>query len=110
ALEVELDGDPQVQLHVEGVVVGDERPGQGPAGDGLENRRLHLDEPLRFEAATHGADDPAAYAEGVSGFLGDPQVDVALPVPRVDVRDAVPLVGERTPGLGQEDPFPDLYG
>ena len=44
ALEVELGGDAQVQRHVEGVVVGDERAGVGAAGLDVEDRRLHLDE------------------------------------------------------------------
>ena len=42
ALQIELRGDPQVELHVQGVVVGDEGLGGGPPGDGLHHGGLHL--------------------------------------------------------------------
>ena len=45
--------------------------------------------------------------ERAPGLLGDPQVDVALAVAGVGVGDAVPLVGERPAGLGQQRPVVD---
>ena len=54
-LEVQLGGDPQVQVHAEGLVVGDEGPGEGPARNGLQHGGLDLDEaPLRQPAADLG--------------------------------------------------------
>jgi hypothetical protein len=43
-LEVQLERDAQVQLHVERVVVGGERAGVGAAGLGVQHRGLDLDE------------------------------------------------------------------
>ncbi len=45
-LQVQLQGDPQVKVDVQGVVVRDERPGGGPAGDRVQRRPFDLDEPL----------------------------------------------------------------
>ena len=45
-LEVELGGDPQIQLAVERVVVGGERAGRGAAVQRLQNRGFDLDETL----------------------------------------------------------------
>ena len=45
-LEVQLERDAQVQLHVERVVMGDERPSVGAAGLDVQHRRLDLDEAL----------------------------------------------------------------
>ena len=42
SLQMQLEGDAQVQIDVEGVVMRDERPGRGAAGDGVQRRRLHL--------------------------------------------------------------------
>ena len=42
-LEVELERDPQVEIDVERVVVGRERPGQGSAGDRLQHRCFHFE-------------------------------------------------------------------
>ena len=108
-LEVELGGDPQVEVEVEGVVVGDEGLGQGPAGDGVEDRRLHLHEAPVLQPPPQQAHHPAAQEEGVAGLGRGEQVDVALAVAGVGVGEAVPLVGERAAGGGQHDPVVDLH-
>ena len=59
-LEVQLEGDAQVQLHVEGVVVGDERPGVGAARLDVQHRCLDLDETLRLQRAPEAGDDLVA--------------------------------------------------
>jgi hypothetical protein len=46
-LEEQLGRDPQVQVQVQGVVVGDERFGRRPAGDRLHHGRLDFEEALR---------------------------------------------------------------
>ena len=61
-LEVQLQGDAQEQVDVERVVVRDERPGRGAAGDGVQRRRLDLAEALAVEVAADGADDRDALA------------------------------------------------
>ena len=48
-LQVELGRDAQVEIEVERVVVGDERPRRGAAGDRLHHRRLDLEEAARVE-------------------------------------------------------------
>ena len=42
-LEVELEGDPEIHVDVEGVVVGEERRGKRSPGLVLQHRRLDLD-------------------------------------------------------------------
>ena len=106
---MELDGDPEVQLHVEGVVVRDERPRQRAARDRLQHGRLDLDEPSLFEVMPDRSHRGRPDGERAPSLLGHPKVDVALAVPRVDIADAVPLVRELTPGLGQQHPLPDLH-
>src|SRR5207302_11473853 len=39
-LQIEFQGDAQIQVDVQGIVVRDERPCGGPAGDGLQRGRL----------------------------------------------------------------------
>ena len=105
---MQLDGDAEVELHVEGVVVGDERLGQCTAGDGVEDRRLDLDEATLLQPAPHETEQPAAHEKDAARLRRHPQIDVALPVARVDVGHAVPLVREGSAGLGQQHPVPDL--
>ena len=50
-----------------------------------------------------------AHRERALRVLGDPEVDVTLPIPRVDVGQAVPLVGEGAARFGEQHPFPHLH-
>ena len=55
-LQVELGRDAQVEVHVERVVVRDERPGGGAAGDRVQHRRLDLDVAAVDEVLAHRGD------------------------------------------------------
>ena len=94
-LEVQFERDAQVQLHVERVVVGDERPGVGAAGLDVQHRRLDLDEAALVQRAAEAGDDRVADLEGPPRLVVDDQVGVALAEPGVGVGQAVPLVGHR---------------
>ena len=96
ALEVQLGRDAQVHVHVERVVMRDERTGNRPAGDHLHHRRLDFHEVERLEEVPQVLHDAIAGAEHLAAFVVDDQVDVALAVTLLDVREAVPLVGQRT--------------
>ena len=102
ALQVELRSDPQVEVEVERVVVRHERPGRGAARERLHHRRLDLDEAARVEEAPDEGDELRADLERPPRLRRDDEVDVALAVPALDVRQAVPLVGERPKRLREE--------
>ena len=99
---MQLERDPQVQLHVERVVVRDERPRVRAAGLDVEDRRLDLDEALGGERAAEAGDQLVADLERPPGLLVDDQVGVALAVAGVDVGQPVPLVRQRAHGLGEQ--------
>ena len=69
-LEVQLVGDPEVQRHVERVVVGHERPRRGAAVQRLEHRRLDLEEPALVEKAPQIADGRGPEPEDLSRTSG----------------------------------------
>ena len=101
-LEVQLEGDPQVQRHVEDVVVGDERAGVGTARVDVQHRRLDLDVAASVERAPEAGDDLVADLEGAPGVGVDGEVDVTLAEPGVRIGEAVPLVGQRAERLGEQ--------
>ncbi len=107
-LEVELGRHAQVEVGVERVVVRDERARRRPAGDRMQQRRLHLDEAALPQAPAHVAHDVAAQLQQLARALVGPQVDLALAVARLDVADTVPLVAEAAPRLGQQHPLAHL--
>ena len=102
ALEVQFERDPQVQLHVERVVVGDERPGVGATGLDVQDRRLDLGEAFGGERPAEARHELVTDLERPPGFLVDDQVGVALAVADVDVGQTVPLVGQRAQGFGEQ--------
>ena len=102
ALEVELRRDAEIELHVEGVVVGDEGLGRGAAGDGMHHRRLHLQEAVGHHELADALDDLRAADEGLPGLLVGDQIQVALAVLLLLVAEAVELLGQGAQGLGQQ--------
>jgi hypothetical protein len=94
AFEVQLGRDPQVHVEIEGVVMGAERTRGGPARDRLHHRRLDLEEVERVEEVAQVAHDAGAGAEHVAARLAHDQVEVATPVARLGVGEAVPFVGQ----------------
>ena len=107
ALQVELGGDPQVEVAVEGVVVGREGPGQGAAVERLQDRRLDLDEAVFVEPAAHLADGARPEREDAPALLVGDQVELAAAVAGLGVLEAVELVGRRAQALGEQTPVVD---
>ena len=105
-LQVELRGDTQVEVHAQGIVEGLERPCRGPARYGLHHGGFHLQKLPLDEKLPHGLDDPASKQEDLLDLVIHDQVDVPLPVPRLLVRQPVPLLRKGPQGLGQQ---PDIF-
>ena len=104
ALQVELGGDPQVEVAVERVVVGGERARQRAAVERLQDRGLDLDEALGVEPLADRGDRQAPLAEQLAGLGVGDQVELAVAVAQLDVLDPVELVGRRAQALRQQRP------
>jgi hypothetical protein len=100
-LQVQLGGNTQDHVQVEGVVVGGERPRRRPANDRLQHRRLHLQEASVVEELADGADDGGPLAEYLPHLGVGDEIDVALAVAQLHVLQAVPLLRQRAHRLGQ---------
>ena len=101
-LQVQLQRDAQVQLEVQGVVVGDEGAGVGAAGLEVEDRRLDLHEAVVGQGGAERGHHGMADLEDPPGLLVDDEIGVALAVAGVDVGQALPLVGQWAQRLGQQ--------
>ena len=75
---------------------------EGAAVARLQDRRLDLEEALRVEIAPDRGDHLRAQAEELPRVLVHEQVEVALAVPRLDIREAVERVGKGA-GVPGED-------
>src|SRR5207245_845858 len=110
ALQVQLQGDAQVKLHVQGVVERLERSGQAATRDGLQDRRLHLHEIALGEEVPDLADDPAPGDEDVLDFRVSYQIEVPLAIAELLILQAVVFLGQRPQRLGQQHELVDLAG
>ena len=88
-------------------MVGGERPRQRAAVERLEHRRLDLEEAALVEEAADRRDQPAAQDEQLAGLLVGEQVELAVPVARLDVGEPVVLVGRRPQRLREQLPRVD---
>ena len=95
ALQVQLERDPQVQVHVEVSVVRDERPGHRAPRDRLQDRRLDLDVPVLVQVGSDRAQGLGARVDQPLPRVGvGREVQVALSLLELGVLEAVPLLGQ----------------
>jgi len=101
-LQIKFRRNAQVHVHVERVVVRDERLGVGAARNRVEHRRLNFKEAVREHEAADRGDCLGAHEEAVAGVLVHDEVDVALAIAHFGVDEALVLVGQRTDVLRHE--------
>ena len=102
AVEEQLDGDAQVEVAVERVVVGRERARAGAARERLQRRCFDLDEVALGEPFADREHDLVAGDEQLARLLVGDQVELAVAVARAGVAEAVVLVRRRAQRLGQQ--------
>src|SRR6266446_6471100 len=104
-LEIEFRRDAQIHVYVEGVVVRLEGPRSGAAGNGVQHRRLHLQEAARIEKGAQVTHDPRSRFKHPPALLVHDQIDIAAPVTQFCIGDPVPFIGQRPQRLGQQCQF-----
>jgi hypothetical protein len=82
--------------------MGDEGPREGAPVQRLEHRRLDLDEALGVQVAAHRGDDLGPRDEDLASVVVGDEVELAMAVARLDVVQAVELVGWWAQALGQQ--------
>src|SRR5574341_408918 len=102
ALEVQLGRYAKEEVHVQGVVVGPEGPGRGPAGDTLHHGRFHFEEPPGSQEGADGLDDPGAEHEDLLYLGVHDEVHVPLAVADFHIGEAMPLFRERAEGFREQ--------
>lgn len=93
-LEVQLWGDTQVHVHVEVVVVGDERLGGGTTSNGVEHGGLNGDEVALVEPATDVGVDLGTSDEDITGLVVHHEIEVSLAESLLRVLEAIVVVGD----------------
>ena len=101
-LEIQLRGNPKVEIHAEGVVMGDERSSRGATGNRLHHRRLDFEEPLFDQKRANAGNDAASGCKNLMHRGIRDQVHVPLPVASLHVRQAMPLFRERPKRFAQK--------
>ena len=101
-LQIELRRDPQKELHVERVVVRDERTRQRAARDRLHHRSFDFEVAAGVQEAADRGEHLTAHLENPPGVRVHDQVEVTLPVPDFHVAQSVPLLGQRHEALDEE--------
>ena len=96
ALQIELEGDSEVELHVKRVMVSPKGTRRGTAGHGLQHRRFDLDEAPAAQEGPRFIDHAASGQKDLHHLgIGD-QIEIALPIAQLDVAQTVVLLGQRS--------------
>ena len=102
ALQMELGCNAQVAFLVKRIEMRNERLSRSAALNGLQNRRFNFDVAIRFHVTAERGKDGGALAEGVAHVFVHDEVDVALAIAGLFVREAMELLGERTHSLRKQ--------
>ena len=100
-LQVEFRTDPQIELHVERVVVRDEGPRRRTSVDRLQQRRLNFEIVLAEQVVANRLNDRAALPKDLRNLGVGEQVNVAPPVTQVHVGQPMPFFRRRAQRLRQ---------
>ena len=106
-LQVQLRGDAHIHVDIQGVVVGDEGPGVGAAGDGAEHGGLHLHKAQVVQITAQEGHKLAADLKIPLGFGVHNEVHIPLAIAQLLVGEAVELLGQGLEGLAEQG---DLVG
>lgn len=88
-LQIQLWGDTHEQIHIELVVVGDERLGSRTSGNGVHHRRLDLGEVTVIEEVTDILDNLGAGDKHIPRLVVHDQIQVPLAVALLLILEAV---------------------
>ena len=110
ALQIKFRCDAQVHIHVERIVMGDERFGIGTAGDRMEHRSFHFHEVMFHHEFTSFGDRLGTDHEGAACAFVHDQIDIALTIAGFRIGEAVELIRQRTNVLGQQTEVLDADG
>ena len=103
---MQFQRDPQVQRHIEGIVVRFEGPGRGAGGDRVQRGSFHLDKALPRQRVADRLHDFRAAQKTRQHALGVCQIEIAHPLPQLGVGQAVVFFRRRFERLGKKmEPF-----
>ena len=101
-LEVQLQGDAEEEVDVQGIVVRGERPRGRAAGDGVQRRAFDLDEAFARQRVADRLHDLRPPQETLPLAVGMDQVEIAHPLPQLGVGQALVLFRRGFDALGEE--------
>src|SRR5262249_22667674 len=93
---------PEVELHIQGMVMSLEGAGHSPPGDPLQHRSFHFEIAARVQKIADLANNQAPLDEDIAYALVDDQIDVSLPEARFNIGEPMPLFRQRQEILRQE--------
>ena len=101
-LQRQLGGNAHVHVDIQGVVVGDEGPGGGTAGDGVQHWRLHLHIAPRVHKIPDMLDKLGADDEIPLHIRVHNEIHIPLAAPGLHIGEAMEFLRQGQQGLGQQ--------
>jgi hypothetical protein len=98
-LEMEFQGNPQIEILVKGMVMSDKGARQRSAGMRLKDRSLYLHKPSVIKKISYGSDGLAAQSKNASTLFVGNQVEISLAIAFFYISQPVPFLGQRAKGF-----------
>ena len=102
ALQMQLGGDSQIKIHMQGVVMRDERTRIGTAGFYLQHRGFDFEEVPVIQKLANRPYSDAALAQGVPDRRVDDHVDITLAIAGFHIGETFPAIRQGQKGLTED--------
>ena len=101
-LQVQFRRDTQVHVHIQRIMMGDERTGRRAARDHLHHWGFHFHKVAANHELTNTRQDLGTHFEGVTGSIVGDQIQITLTIARFLILQAVEFVRQRAQCFGQQ--------
>ena len=109
-LQIQFRSNPEIQVDVQGIVMGDEGPCSGAPRDGVQHRGLHFQVALVVQHLPDAFDDLGPFHEHIPDFRVHDQIHIPLAVADFLIFQSMPFFRQGFQGLGEEFQFLDTDG
>ena len=90
--------------------MGDEGTRGGSAGDGVHHGSFDFDIAASVKKLAQFANNEGASLENLPGFLIGHEIEVALAIAQLNIRETMPFFGKREKGFGERKQLFDPHG
>jgi hypothetical protein len=104
-LQMKFQSNPHIKIHIKGIMVRNERPCTCSSGNGMQRRSLDFNVTSRIKEFPHCLEHSCALQKHPAHVRINYKVEIAVPIAKVNINQAMPLLRQGTKGFAKKSEF-----